>query len=254
MKNEIFGIHIPKLKFNEYIDEIFQFSVKRKKGYVCVANVHMLVESRLDASFMKIMQDANFIVPDGMPLVWLLNCFDDYKCERVAGYDLVIQLFKKLEGSKHSILFYGSTTDQLNKIKNNVSGNFPDLKISGLISPPFGKITNAEREKILSEINIANPSIILVALGCPKQEKWMNEIRDHVDCLMIGVGGAFSLLSGEQPRAPFFIRKIGFEWLYRLSLEPRRLWKRYLVTNSLFIYFLFYDYLFKPIYLRLIKK
>jgi N-acetylglucosaminyldiphosphoundecaprenol N-acetyl-beta-D-mannosaminyltransferase len=222
------------LGFKDQCSKIFNHILHNPQGYVCVANVHMIIEALNDKKFLQVLNKSTFIVPDGVPLVWLLRR-KNKKIERVAGYDLCIDLCSKAEKNNLSVIFYGSTNEVLAKIKKNILLKFPDLNIAGMISPPFGEVSDKKLIEINSKIQKLNPNIIFVALGCPKQEIWMHNQFKKFNSLMIGVGGAFPLLAGEQSRAPSFIRRSGFEWLYRLILEPRRLWKRYMVTNTKFI-------------------
>lgn len=227
-------IQIGAMSFEDQCEYIYKYSLNQSPGYVCVANVHMMVEALNDKKFLNILNKSTFIVPDGMPLVWLLRK-KNKNIERISGYDLFMDICYRSEKDKTPIMFFGSTEEVLSKIKKNIQKRFPHINIVGMIAPPFGDISKLETKKIDDLITECNPKIIFVALGCPKQEIWMYNNHKKFKSLMIGVGGAFPLIAGTQSRAPSVIRNMGFEWLFRLILEPRRLWKRYIQTNTRFI-------------------
>jgi N-acetylglucosaminyldiphosphoundecaprenol N-acetyl-beta-D-mannosaminyltransferase len=137
---------------------------------------------------------------------------------------------------------YGSSQDTLNKLRVRLSNGYPGLIINGSFSPPFRKLTEEEDSRIVEEINCSNPDIVWVGLGSPKQDLWMYEHRDKLNApVLIGVGAAFDFLAGTKLQAPHWIRDSGFEWLFRLVTEPKRLWRRYLVNYPLFVYYVFID-------------
>ncbi len=231
----------------DFIDKIFYLASHKVSSYICVANVHMLVEAYRDKEFANVVNSADIITPDGMPLVWALRLLYGIKQERIAGPDLMPEILKMAENKGRSVFLYGSTQKVLNQIVSRIKREFPNLKISGYISPPFRRLTKKEQEDIISKINNARADIILVSLGCPKQEKWMAQMRGRIASVMIGVGAAFPIYARELKRAPVWMQKIGLEWFYRFMQEPSRLFKRYAVTNSVFLYLLIKTYLEKLI-------
>ncbi|SKC18423.1 WecB/TagA/CpsF family glycosyltransferase [Dyadobacter psychrophilus] len=235
-----------KISFGNYqsfIDRILDLAKKNISAYVCVMNVHMLVEAYFDNTFAKIVNDADIVTPDGMPLVFGLNGLYNINQERVAGMDLMQSLLIGAQRQKTSVYFYGSTNDVLETIIERCKEEYPKLKVAGLFSPPFRPLTKVEQDCIIEKINSSNAGIVLVALGCPKQEKWMATMKGNVNAVMIGLGGAFPVFAGTQSRAPLWMQKYSLEWLYRLFQEPRRLWKRYFVTNSIFVYLFLKEYI-----------
>jgi N-acetylglucosaminyldiphosphoundecaprenol N-acetyl-beta-D-mannosaminyltransferase len=142
---------------------------------------------------------------------------------------------REAEARGKSIYFYGTTDDVLNKISERASKEFPNLKIAGLYSPPFRTLTKDEKRGIVNQINQAKPDLVFVALGCPKQEKWMAEHKDKIQSCMLGLGQAFHTYAGTAKRSPAWMQRMSLEWAYRLYLEPGRLWKRYFYTNSYFL-------------------
>ena len=223
--------------FKEFLKEVFSISEKEDSSYVCVCNVHMLLEAKNNVEFGNILNNADLILPDGMPvakaLSWKCNTFQ----ERVSGMDFLPLLIKECENNKKSIYFYGSTDEALDSIKKRIYSEYPSLEIK-MYSPPFRLLSEKEDQDRINEINQFNPDFVLVALGCPKQEKWMAKHKGKINSCMIGLGGAFPVYAGLQSRAPKWMCNNSLEWLYRLILEPRRLFGRYSLTNSLFVYYI----------------
>jgi N-acetylglucosaminyldiphosphoundecaprenol N-acetyl-beta-D-mannosaminyltransferase len=234
-----------KISFGNYqsfIDRILDLAKSKSSSYVCVMNVHMLMEAHGNKEFAKVVNEADITTPDGMPLVVGLNNLYDISQQRVAGMDLITSLLTGAEDQKISVYFYGSTNDVLETIIQRCKKDYPNLRIAGSCSPPFRPLTMSEEDDIVKNINSSNAGVVFVALGCPKQEKWMASMKGRVNAVMVGLGGAFPVFAGTQSRAPLWMQKSSLEWLYRFSQEPRRLWKRYLLTNSKFIYLYLKEY------------
>lgn len=235
MKNKIINTSISIGTYQNFLDTILLLSKKQESSYICIANVHMIIEGYKDPDFQQVINQANLITPDGMPLSKAIKWFYKVDQERVAGMDLMPDLIKISAEQNLSIYLYGSTDLILKKIINNASYNFPNIKICGTYSPPFRELTLKEKEDIIDQINQAKPNFVFVALGCPKQEKWIAEHKGKIHSCMIGLGGAFEVYAGVKERAPVWMQKTSLEWLYRLIQDPKRLFKRYLNTNSLFV-------------------
>jgi len=157
--------------------------------------------------------------------------------ERVYGADLMQGFFKIAEQRGYRSYFYGATEETLRKLITNLGKQFPEMKIAGFYSPPFRSLNKQEKEEVINNINKTSPDVLWVGLGCPKQQLWMSEHKDRLKVpVMVGVGAAFDFLSGNKEQAPQWMQDNGLEWLFRLVKEPRRLWKRYLIGNSLFIF------------------
>ncbi|MCC9135029.1 WecB/TagA/CpsF family glycosyltransferase [Pontibacter silvestris] len=221
--------------FDEFVNHIFWLSENKPSSYVCFANVHMLMEAYHDKEFNKLLNEADVATPDGGPVSKLIHMLYGQSQDRVAGMDMLPRLLKEAANRGKSVFFYGSTDDVLNTLVSKAKEEFPALKIAGSFSPPFRKLSHIEDTAIINMINEAKPDLIFVALGCPKQERWMQEHKDKVNACMLGVGQAFMTYAGLEKRLPKWARNLSLEWTYRLWLEPRRLWKRYLITNSMFI-------------------
>ncbi|MEM9934963.1 MAG: WecB/TagA/CpsF family glycosyltransferase [Bacteroidota bacterium] len=235
-KLDILGSHISTGSYHTFVEEIVGKGKRNESSYVCVANVHMVMEAHKDGAFRKVLNEADITTPDGMPLVKGMKMLYNYEQDRVAGMDLMPSLMKEAEALSLSVYFYGSTEEVLSKITDRAGKEFPSLHIAGTYSPPFRKLSPEEEAGVIDMINEAAPHLVFVALGCPKQEKWMANHLGKIHACMLGVGGAFPVYAGEQSRAPMWMQKMALEWMYRLVLEPNRLWKRYMVTNSAFVF------------------
>ncbi len=237
-KNKIIKTLISTGKYDEFIHEILELSKNTVSSYICVSNVHMTIEAYQSESFCDIVNSADMATPDGMPLAKAMKLLYGINQDRVAGMDLMPDLMKISEEKNLSIFLYGSTDDTLTQIVSKAKVKFPNLELN-VYSPPFRTMTDTEKEDIVTMINQKNPDFIFVALGCPKQEKWMAEHKNKINSCMIGLGGALEVYADIKDRAPQWMQDYSLEWMYRLMQDPRRLWKRYLVTNTLFVFLLF---------------
>lgn len=209
---------------------------ERLPHYVTVTGVHGIMESQRDETIRSIHNAAGMVTPDGMPLVWLGKLAGYPHVERVYGPDLLLAVIERslIHGYRH--FFYGGAEGIPEMLRQKLEAKFPGVHIVGTYSPPFRPLTPEEDAQIVELINAAQPDIVWVGLSTPKQERWMSEHMNRVNApVMIGIGAAFDYHAGVKAQAPRFIQRSGFEWLYRLAMEPRRLWKRYLINNPLFI-------------------
>lgn len=232
----ILGMRVDGTSYQDTIDQIFSWIKQKSSSYICVSNVHMTMETYDDTDFRNVVNSADLVVPDGMPLVWVLKLLGIKKQGRVSGPDLTIKLLKEAEKNKIPVAFYGSAQDTLNKLKERLEKQFPELIITELISPPYRSLTSEEQLLYIDKINKSGTKILFVGLGCPKQEKWMFENRERIESVMLGVGAAFDFIAGNKKRAPKFMQFLGLEWLFRLLSEPRRLFKRYFKHNVRFLW------------------
>ncbi|MEO6329967.1 MAG: WecB/TagA/CpsF family glycosyltransferase [Ginsengibacter sp.] len=237
-KIEILKFQVNLGKYQDFVDEIIAKGESRTNSYVCVASVHQLMEAHANPSFAKICYEADIVTPDGMPITWALKWIHNIRQDRVAGMDLLPDLLREAEKKGLSVFFYGSTQAMLDQTESYIQKKFPDLRLAGLYSPPFRDLTQAEENEIAGIINNSNAHLVFVVLGCPKQEKWMSVMKPKINSTLIGVGGALPVFIGAQERAPKWMQKAGLEWVFRFGQEPGRLWKRYLITNTSFIYYL----------------
>jgi N-acetylglucosaminyldiphosphoundecaprenol N-acetyl-beta-D-mannosaminyltransferase len=225
-------------KYQDYIEYIINSATTGVSEYIYVANVHMVVEAFWNKSFSEKVRKAIVVTPDGKPLTWALRLLYGIKQDRVAGMDVLPALLKKSEKMQLPVYIYGGTESLLQKTSLYLNTHYPDLVINGLYSPPFRDLTKEEETRTIERINESGAKLVFVVLGCPKQEQWMASMAGKVNAVMIGIGGALPVMVGLQKRAPKWMQNSGLEWLFRLLLEPRRLFKRYAVTNSVFLYLL----------------
>lgn len=231
----VIGVPITALPASEQISQMVAWASGRESKIVCVANVHMVIEAHSDPGFHEVLRRSDLVTPDGMPLVWMLRWLGARGQDRLPGLDIFFGVAGEAERRGIGVFLYGSTPDVLDRIKVRLSQDYPRLRIAGAISPPFRDLSAEERHDVVEQINRSGAGVVFVALGCPKQERWMFDHRGMVSAVMIGVGGAFPVYAGLQKRAPEWARRLGLEWLYRLLQEPRRLWRRYWSTNLPFL-------------------
>lgn len=217
------------------IQNLVHWGIARKSRIVLICNVHMSVTASNDSSFLRIMESADMVTPDGAPVAFVMRRAGFLSQERINGPDLMWHYLAEAEYLGLVVFFYGGQEETLNRLRYAMLTTYPNLKIGGMISPPFRDLTPEEDADFVNQINSANTAVLFVGLGCPKQEKWMAAHKGAVQAVMVGVGAAFDYHAGTIKRAPLWMQRCGLEWFHRLCSEPRRLWKRYLVTNTLFI-------------------
>src|SRR5688572_12404513 len=204
-------------------------------GYVCFSTVHMVMESHDSPEFAEKVNAADMIVPDGMPIVWMQKLQGKPHAERVRANDLMILLCEYAERHGLSVGFYGGKREVMDAILERVERDYPGLDVAYAYSPPFRPLTPEEDEQIIGEINAAAPDILFMGLGCPKQENWMAAHKSRLQAVMLGVGASFDFFAGNVKESPAWLGRLGLEWLFRLTQEPRRLWRRYLILNPRFV-------------------
>jgi N-acetylglucosaminyldiphosphoundecaprenol N-acetyl-beta-D-mannosaminyltransferase len=233
---DVTGVPVTALSFKDQISLMLAWAEQRTSKVVCVANVHMLVESRWDTRLRTVLEQADLTTPDGMPLVWMMKAMGIKNQDRVAGMDIFLSIC--CEASKRDISIYllGSTQGVLDKMQTRLKQDFPKLKIAGLESPPFRPMTESEDNDLVDRINNSGAGVTFVALGCPKQESWMADHQGKINSVMVGVGAVFPVYAGFIKQSPKWVRDGGFGWLYRFSLEPKRLFTRYRRTIPTFVW------------------
>jgi len=231
----ILGTQVSCTNYQRATDQVVVWANSAESRYVCAANVHMVMEAYDHPEFRQIVNAADLVTPDGMPLVWTMRLKGIRNQQRVYGPTLMLKVLREAERQQISVGFLGSTDEVLQNLSREILGSFPGLKITKQLSLPFRSTTPDEDKVICDEINITGLGILFVALGCPKQERWIAEHKGKINAVMIGVGAAFAFHAGMVRQAPAWIQNSGLEWLFRFSQEPRRLWKRYLVNNPRFV-------------------
>lgn len=234
----ILGVNINVTNMKDAVKIITDNLDEIKGNYICVSNVHTTVMSYEDESYRAIQNRGFMALPDGKPLSIVSKNKGFKDAERVTGPDLMDEIFKISETKGYSHYFYGSTEETLNTLKEKLSQKYPNIKICGMYSPPFRKLTCHEDKEIINNINESYPDFIWVGLGAPKQEIWMSEHKDIVKGLMLGVGAGFDYHAGNISRAPKWMQNYSLEWLYRLMQNPKRLWRRYITTNTKFLFYI----------------
>ncbi|AKC86799.1 WecB/TagA/CpsF family glycosyltransferase [Pseudoxanthomonas suwonensis] len=236
-KVDVIGAPINLFDWEGVITKISEWAELRQSKVVCICNAHSLVTAKRSLSFARIIRRADLATPDGMPVAWMLGFMTGNRPKRISGPDLMLRYCRHAAASEQSIYLYGGSQATLDSLVVALQRQFPGLIIAGFYSPPFRELTTEEADAVVDAINSSGANVVWVGLGCPKQELWMSENYGRVNAVMIGVGAAFDYHAGTLRRAPVWMQNCGLEWLYRLANEPRRLWKRYLVTNTLFIWY-----------------
>jgi N-acetylglucosaminyldiphosphoundecaprenol N-acetyl-beta-D-mannosaminyltransferase len=221
--------------YQDYVHQIIRLAAARTSSYVCFANVHMLMEAYQQPEFNQVVNEADIVAPDGRPLSILMSHHYGIDQQRACGMDMFKDILKAAQQNQVSVFFYGSTPEVLEKVKSKAQQEFPLLKIAGSYAPPFRPLTPEEDQAVVNLIKTSETQLLFVSLGCPKQEKWMFEHRGQVAACMLGLGQAFLVYADLEKRLPPWARDLSLEWVYRLYLEPKRLWKRYLKSNSMFL-------------------
>lgn len=204
--------------------------------YMCVANVHTTVTAFEDETYRAIQNGGIMAIPDGGPLSSLAHRRGCADMQRITGPSYMEKILELSRENGYSHFFYGSTQETLDKLSAVIEKKYPGVRIAGMYSPPFRPLSEEEDDEVIRIINSASPDFLWVGLGAPKQERWMAAHQGKVDGFMVGVGAAFDYLAGNISRAPEWMQKNNLEWLYRLFQDPKRLFKRYFVTNTKFIW------------------
>ena len=232
----VLGVGISVLNLQTALTAIAAAVRERRKGYLCITGVHGVMEAQDDPAFKNILNAALLCTPDGMPMVWAGKLAGHREMGRVYGPDLMLDVcaWSETSGAKH--FFYGGADGVAELLARQLQEKFPQLKIAGTYTPPFRRLMADEEKQLAAQITTAAPDILWVGLSTPKQEKFMAEYLPKLDVtLMVGVGAAFDFHSGRVRQAPRWMQRSGLEWFYRLCSEPRRLGKRYLRNNPLFL-------------------
>jgi N-acetylglucosaminyldiphosphoundecaprenol N-acetyl-beta-D-mannosaminyltransferase len=219
---------------SETCEKLERWIAERRREFVVLANVHVIETARRTAELSDALHRAGLVLPDGAPIAWAVGRDTGTRSERVTGCDVFDALCRRSPAAGYRHFFYGSTPETVELLRRRVSERYPGIQICGVLSPPFGPVELRREE--LAAINAARPDIVWVGLGAPKQELWMGRARQHLEApLLLGVGAVFDFASGRKPRAPRILQRLWLEWLHRLITEPRRLARRYTVTNTTFV-------------------
>jgi N-acetylglucosaminyldiphosphoundecaprenol N-acetyl-beta-D-mannosaminyltransferase len=233
----VLGVGISVLNMDLAAQAILEAARQRRKGYVCVTNVHAVMEGYDDPAVKSALNGAMCCTPDGMPMVWLGHWAGKSEMRRVYGPDLMLRLCEESckEGFRH--FFYGGARGAAAELAVKLKERFPALMVAGTYEPPFRPLNEIEEQEVLEKVRAARVDLFWVGLSTPKQDKFMAAYSSKLDAtVMLGVGAAFDFHSGRIRQAPAWLQRLGMEWFFRLCMEPRRLWKRYLKHNPRFVY------------------
>jgi N-acetylglucosaminyldiphosphoundecaprenol N-acetyl-beta-D-mannosaminyltransferase len=221
--------------YAQAVDLIASWASKPTPRTVGIATVNNVMESYDDESFARAMQRCDLVTPDGMPLVWGLSLLGVATATRVCGPELTPALLERAAADGIPVGFYGGEPAALRALEHEVARRWPAVQVAYSYSPPFRPLSAEEDEAVTRAILDAGVRLLFVGLGCPKQERWMDEHRERLPVVSIGVGAAFDFLAGSKRQAPAWMQRLGLEWAFRLVSEPRRLWRRYLRQNPRFV-------------------
>lgn len=233
---KVLDFPITALRFEDQIQIIMIWAIARESRTVCIANVHMLMEAHSNPVFAGVLQNADVVTPDGMPLVWMMRKMGARYQDRIAGMDILQALCQLAQIQNVSVFFLGSQTEILSRMRKRLEQEFPKLKIAAMEPLPFRPLTENEDAELINKVNSSGAGLVFVSLDCPKQENWMAQHKGKIQAVMLGMGEVFPVYAGIHKHAPRIIRELGFEWLYRWIPEPRHLWSRYATTILLFIW------------------
>ncbi len=232
----VLGVSVSGMNLRIAVTAMLEAVRERRKGYICVTGVHGITEAQNDRDFRRILNASFLNTTDGMPLVWLGRLYLGSLVGRVYGPDLMLEMFAASQTRTCRHFFYGGAPGVAEELKARLEERFPGATVCGTYTPPFRPLNPVEETEFTERIRVCRPDIIWVGLSTPKQERFMAEYLPKLDtALMVGVGAAFDFHSGRVRQAPRWVQRSGFEWLYRMLTEPRRLARRYLINNPLFV-------------------
>jgi exopolysaccharide biosynthesis WecB/TagA/CpsF family protein len=236
-KVDLFGVKYAVVDYALATSIILSAAAAKNRCGVSALAVHGLMEAYNDTDLRQLVNQIDLVVPDGQPVRWAMNALHDTKLkDRVYGPGLTVKVLEQCNNLGFKIFLFGSKQDTLEKLALNIHQIYPQIIIAGSQADRFRDATFEEDQADISLINGLEPNLVLVGRGCPRQEKWVALHLDTIQAPMMAVGAAFDFLAGTVSQAPTWMQMAGLEWFYRLCMEPQRLWKRYLFTNSQFIW------------------
>jgi N-acetylglucosaminyldiphosphoundecaprenol N-acetyl-beta-D-mannosaminyltransferase len=233
---DVLGVGVSTIDQGMALDEVTRWIEAGERHYVCVTGVHGVMESQRDPELKAIHNASGLTTPDGMPMVWAGRKAGAEWMDRVYGPDLMLNVLGRAAERGWSSFLYGGKDGVPELLARKLAERIPGVEIAGTYSPPFRPLTEAEDAEIVDRINDSGAQLVWVGLSTPKQERWMAAHRDRLNApALFGVGAAFDFHAGLVPQAPSWMQRNGLEWFYRLTKEPRRLWRRYLVNNPAYL-------------------
>ena len=241
----VLGVRVAALQIPDVVESMEEWIAARDHcRYIAVTSMHGVVMAQHDAAFLRALNDAAMVVPDGMPLVWAGRRQGHHLPRRVYGPELMETFFARTSGKGYRHFFYGGKPGVADELARNLVLRFPGVQVAGVFCPPFRPLTAEEDETIVRAIESSRADVVWVGVSTPKQEEWMNQHRNLLSApVLVGVGAAFDVHAGRSRSAPKWMRENGLEWSFRLLHEPRRLWKRYLIFGSEFAFRMAFEFL-----------
>jgi N-acetylglucosaminyldiphosphoundecaprenol N-acetyl-beta-D-mannosaminyltransferase len=232
----VLGVGIDPTSYAAACDRLELLVQQKNGGYGIAANVHVVMTARQNPTYARVLSQAAIVTPDGMPLVWALRLLGAGQQQRVYGPDWMWAWCDRAAQKGYRLFLYGSQPQTLTRLEAVLRQSFPTLAIAGSYAPPYVTTIDAlDTDAEALRIRESGADVVLVSLGCPKQELWMAGMAAHLSVVMLGVGAAFDFHSGAVRQAPRWLMGLGLEWFFRLLQEPRRLWSRYVLNNPLFL-------------------
>lgn len=235
ISRSILGMRVDVTTYADATARIMDWARAAQARYVCASNVHMVMETNDSAEFRGVVNGADLVTSDGVPLVWALKALGVPQAERVYGPTLMLHVCEAAAREGVPIALYGGTPESLEEFVVFLHANYPGIEIACLIAPPFRPPTPEEDAHYMQQLTDSGARIVFVGIGCPKQERWMAAHTGRLDAVLLGMGAAFDFHSGRVKQAPAAMQRLGLEWLFRLIMEPRRLWRRYAKHNPRFV-------------------
>jgi N-acetylglucosaminyldiphosphoundecaprenol N-acetyl-beta-D-mannosaminyltransferase len=232
----VLNMRVDATTYEDASRRVFRWAREGRSAYVCVATVHMTMEAYDSAAFRQVVNGADLVTPDGRPLVWALRSLGVRGASQVRGTDLTQHVVAQAARENVPIGLYGGTPELLEVFGRVLKTRYPNIQVVCQIAPPFRPLTPEEDKAVTKEIVASGTRILFVGIGCPKQENWMAEHVGRIPAVMLGVGAAFDFHTGRVRQAPRWMQLAGLEWVFRLLMDPRRLWKRYAKHNPRFVW------------------
>lgn len=234
---DVLGVPVSATTMAKALDRVEGWITTRDKHFATFTGVHGVMESQNDPELLRIHQDAGMVAPDGMPMVWSSRLAGVKDVTRVYGPDFLLAMSERASTKGYSSFFYGGNEGIADQLAASLSERFPGLPVAGTWCPPFRPLTDDEVAEVVAMINGSGADMVWVGLSTPKQERWMSQFLPLLDVpVLLGVGAAFDIHSGNLRQAPPRLQKMGLEWAYRLAMEPKRLWRRYFYNNPRFVW------------------
>ncbi len=233
---DVLGVPVSATTMDKALDRVEGWVRSREPHYVTFTGVHGVMECQTDPELARIHSDAGMVSPDGMPLVWASRFAGVDDTTRVYGPDFMLAMAERAAAAGYTSFFYGGNDGIADQLAESLAERFPGFRSVGTYCPPFRPLTDNEVDEVVTTIKAAGPDLVWVGLSTPKQERWMADFVERLDGpVLLGVGAAYDIHTGNLSQAPRWMQRNGLEWFYRLVVEPKRLWRRYLVNNPRFV-------------------